>query len=61
MGAEIAAHGSISKKRAGIVNRLFDAIGGGLIVLCNVRPNIKNIRSGERRKSVNAHCLDKRQ
>jgi hypothetical protein len=36
-------------------------IGRAFAVIGNVTPDVKNIRFGKRRESVNAHRLDKRQ
>src|SRR4051812_2469992 len=61
VGPGMAAHGRVGKEFASVENRLFHAVGGFLVVVCNVRPNIENIRFGKRRKSIAAHRLDKRQ
>ena len=57
----MAAHGRFGKKRTSGLDRPFDAVGGAFAVIGNVRPDVKNIRFGERRKNINAHRLDKRQ
>jgi hypothetical protein len=48
VGSGVAAQRTIGEKRASIIDRLFYAGGGVLASLGNVRPNIENIRSGER-------------
>ena len=65
IGTGMAAHGSLSNKRAGIVDRLFDAAGGyfgiGVVVTGDVGPDVENIGFRERRESVDAHsCLEGR-
>jgi hypothetical protein len=57
----MAAHGRFGNKRTSVVNRLFYAVGGALVVTGNVRPDVKNICFGKRRERINAHRLDKRQ
>jgi hypothetical protein len=42
----MAAHGSLGNERASVVNRLFHAVGGVLIVIGNVKPNVGNICFG---------------
>lgn len=44
----VATHRSLGDKGASIVDRLFYAIGGVFVVIGDVRPNIENIRFGER-------------
>jgi len=61
VGTGMAAHGRFGNKRASVVNRLFYAVGGVFAVIGNVTPDVKNIRFGKRRESINAHRLDKRQ
>ena len=61
IGTGMAAHGRLGNRRASVVNRLFYAPGGVFAVIGNVTPDVKNIRFGKRRESINAHRLDKRQ
>jgi hypothetical protein len=56
----MTAQRAVGKKLASVVNRLFYAVRGIFIVLGNVRPNVKNVSFGKRRKSVSAHCLEER-
>ena len=44
-----------------IVNRLFYAVGGVLIVIGNVRPDVENVGFRERRQNVGDHRLAARQ
>ena len=60
VGAGMAAQGAFGKKGASVVNRLFDAAGGVLAVLRDVRPDVENIGFGKRRERVTAHRLGKR-
>ena len=48
----MAAHGSLGNERAGVVNRLFYAVGGLLILVGNVRPDVENICFGQWGKDV---------
>jgi hypothetical protein len=61
VGPGMAAHRGFGNKPTCFINRLFYRVGGGFVVLRDVSSNIENVRFGERRKSVLAHRLDKRQ
>jgi hypothetical protein len=52
----MATGGSLSDKSTPIVDRLFYAIGDLLAVDGDVGSDVENIRFGERRESVDAHC-----
>lgn len=60
VGSGVAAQRAVSEERTSIIDRLFYTVGGVLAVLGNVRPNIENIRSSERRENVTTHPRGKR-
>jgi len=54
------SHGSFGDKRAAVEDCFFYEVGGYFAVLGDVRPNVKDIRFGKRRKNIRAHRLDTR-
>ena len=52
IGSGMAAQGGFGNKCAGIINRLFHAVGGVFAVLRNIRADVENIGSCKRRESM---------
>jgi hypothetical protein len=57
----MAAQGTFGNQRAGVVNRLLDAVGGVFAVLPNVAPDVEYIGFGQRGESLGAHRWEERQ
>jgi hypothetical protein len=56
----MATQRRLSQKLTSVEDGLFHAVSNVHTVLCDVRPDLKNVALGEWRKSVKAHLLDER-